>query len=205
MALAQLLVDLLKGLAWPAVALILGFLFKTELRSLFPRIIKAGPGGIELDREKQRIPRSTGELQELPGLQRTAKMAEIEKSIHQALELYDSNKQVDLLVRHLAQSRLETVFERIYGAIFGSQILGLRALANTGGGSVSKEEAIKFFDDVKSKYPEFYGKSTFEDWISFLRSFELVRDNGNSVEITELGRDFLLYLTARGLSENKNW
>lgn len=168
MAWAKLFVELLKSIAWPAVVLSLGLIFKKDLRSLLPRIKKAGPTGVEFDPEKQKITSSTGGLKELPGLQRTPKMAEIEKSIHQELDLYDSEKRIDLLVRHLAQSRLETVFERIYGTIFGSQIAALRSLG-AAGGRVARNDALKYFDDVKSKFPEFYEKNTFDDWIAFLK------------------------------------
>ena len=69
--------------------------------------------------------------------------------MHKALEIIDPGSQVDVLVRHLAQSRLETVFERAYSAIFGTQILGLRALIQAGG-KVELSVALKAFDDAKS-------------------------------------------------------
>jgi hypothetical protein len=144
---------------------------------------------------------TSGELKELPGLTRTPPIAAIEKSIHKALEIYKPETYVDLLVRHLAQSRLETVFERVYGAIYGSQIAGLRELIKRGG-KISMADAVKGFDEAKSR-SAFPANFTFDLWLQFLKAFDFIEAEDNEIRITDIGKDFLLYLSARGLPENK--
>jgi hypothetical protein len=119
------------------------------------------------------------------------------------LGIIDPEKQIDVLVRHLAAARLGRNFEQIYRVIFGSQIAGLKALASASGGSTSREESASFFDGVKAKFPEFYEKNTFDEWIQYPKTAGLVTQTGDQISITELGREFLIYLGAVQLSENK--
>jgi hypothetical protein len=172
---AYLIFDLLKGLAWPVVVLVLVLLFRSKLQELIPRVKKAGPSGLEFDTQVQKnIPTSTpGELKRLP-LPQTAAISTQEKIIHQQLEQYSVDQRVDLLVNQLAQAQLSTVFERVYGAIYASQIAGLRALVQAGG-RVPLADAIKYFDDVKTRHPDFYDKIVFDTWINFPKAFGLVK------------------------------
>ena len=130
-------------------------------------------------------------------------MAEIEKNLLNSVRLVDSDKQVGLLVRALAQSRLEAVFERGYAFIFGSQVLGLRTLRDRGG-EASLEEGKEFFENTKKEHLEFYAKSTFLEWFSYLSNngFAVLRDE--KIVITSLGKEFLLYLELKGLP-SKSW
>jgi hypothetical protein len=107
----------------------------------------------------------------------------------------------DLLIRVLAQAQLEAAFERIYNLIFGSQIVALRRLNEAG--RVSVEGSRAFFEPYTRQYPQIYNNYSFEQWANFLKNVGLVVQNGNLFEITDLGRDFLIYITARRLTENK--
>ena len=80
---AYLIFDLLKGLAWPVVVLVLVLLFRSKLQELIPRVKKAGPSGLEFDTQVQKnIPTSTpGELKRLP-LPQTAAISTREKMMH---------------------------------------------------------------------------------------------------------------------------
>ena len=98
-------------------------------------------------------------------------------------------------------SRFLSIFERIYGVIFGSQIAGLRALV-AGGGTVPLVDAVKYFDDWKSKTPGL-APVEFDQWIGFLKSFDLMRVENDKVSITDVGREFLLYLSSSNLNGMK--
>jgi len=198
---AKLVVDLLKSLAWPGVFLTLGFYFRKDFRAILPRLTKAGPTGIEFA-QVQNIESWSGKLKELPGLTRTKKMEEIEVSIHKDLQHFDATSRVDLLVRHLAQTRLERVFERVYGGIFGSQIALLAALS-TKSETSPLSEATKWFEETKAKNPYAYAETSFERWVGFLTSFDLVRVEQAMISITETGRDFLVFLNANQLATAK--
>jgi hypothetical protein len=196
---AKLIVELLRSLAWPAVVLMLGFYFRKDLRTILPRLTKAGPTGLEFSQLQNIESNWSGKLKDLPGLTRTKKMEEIEVSIHKDLQHFDPSSRVDLLVRHLAQARLERVFERVNGAIYGSQVALLNALAIKSEPS-PLNEAVTWFEEIKEKNPAAYLHTTFERWVGFLTSFDLVRIEQATISITETGRDFLAFLKANQLA-----
>src|SRR5207237_608 len=132
---------------------------------------------------------------------RTEMISNVEKTIHAELQNYPDAERVDLLVNRLAVARLSSVFERIYGAIFGSQIAALRGLVAQGG-KVALSVAVKFYDDAKSRTPVLNAVE-FDAWMAFLKNFELIRVGNDEVSITERGHEFLLYMSASNLAENK--
>jgi hypothetical protein len=201
---AQMIVDFVKNIAWPVVVLTLAFSFRRDLHDLVNRLTKAGLAGVEFNPQTQLTipPLTPGELKELPGLARTKVMGELEAELHKQLQLFDVDKRLDLLVHYLAQSRLEQLFEWIYGQIFGSQIAALRTLI-AAGGQVTLADAISYFDNVKSNQGAPYQNVSFDQWSAFLRNQQLIRVVGDRVEIVDLGRDFLLFLSTRGRPENK--
>jgi hypothetical protein len=93
------------------------------------------------------------------------------------------------------------VFERVYGAIYGSQIAGLRELAKRGG-KISTVAAVKVFDEAKSR-SAFPTNITFDLWLQFLKVLELIEADANEIRMSDKGKDFLMYLPAKGLPENK--
>jgi hypothetical protein len=200
----KLAVDLLKGLAWPVAFFGTMFLFRVDVRALLPRLIKAGPTGMEFERQPQTLSQPwSGELNKLPNNRpRTAITEEIEKSLHAALQTIKDDQRIDVLVNELAVSRLHAVFERIYGPIYGSQIAGLRALVSAGG-RVPMSDAVNFFNEVKSRQPDLPAAIDFSSWSGYLQNSNLIKVENDSVEITELGREFLLYLPLANLRENR--
>ncbi len=63
----KLLVDLAKAIAWPSAVFALGYMFRSDVRALFPRLTKAGPTGLEFDPARQLLAAASKELKELPG------------------------------------------------------------------------------------------------------------------------------------------
>lgn len=193
------IVELVRATAWPASIAIIAVVFKNEIKSLLPRIRKAGPTGVELDAaQQQKVSKETlprAELTPLPGLDRTPAMAAIEKQLHDSLALIAEEKQTDVLIRLLAQSRLETAHEQTFLQIFGSQLALLRKMQSAG--SRSLEEIERDFSFAKLEHPDAHSNRTFEEWLGFLLIRGLLRPAGKMQEITDLGRDFLMYLDAR--------
>ena len=99
----------------------------------------------------------------------------------------------------LAQARLHALFEQTYGAIFGTQLVGLRKL-NEVGGVTAVEKAKEFFEkEVRARSPELlHAGVTFDQWMAFLIGQGLVRLSADSIEITNIGREFLEFVSARG-------
>jgi hypothetical protein len=108
----------------------------------------------------------------------------------------------DLLIRNLAASISTTYFERAYRWIFGSQISALDFL-NTNGPTLATIVEVIFFDSAKTEEPEFYGETTFEQWLSFLLRQGLVAQENDTIGISVQGRDFLVWMVTAGLSHSK--
>ena len=111
------------------------------------------------------------------------------------------DERIGLLVLLLAQNQMISAFERIYRLIIGSQIAGLRQLNSVAKANIF--DAVRFFENVKEKWPQEYENVEFDSWIDFLRRFNLIQQSDEIIEITDLGRDFLSYLKMQRLSEAK--
>jgi hypothetical protein len=143
---------LVKAIAWPVAIFATAFLFRLEVRALFPRLTKAGPTGLEFDLARQTITTST-ELRELPGPQPTPAIAKVQASIQEELKVVDSDHRMDLLVRHLAVARLAWTFEQMHRILYGSQIRALVALSNVETGKATRAEAENAFHQTRRLFP----------------------------------------------------
>jgi hypothetical protein len=206
MQFSTILFDLLKSLAWTVAVFGLAFYFRNEITDLIRRLKSLGPKGAELYAhpaqliENVRQTVDTQTLQEFEGMPRTELMTEIEKSILRDVNLVEPKNQVPLLSRHLAQARLEAAFGRVNTFIFGSQIEGLRKLRDAGG-RVTLADAQNFFEEIRARFPDFYSKSSFAEWFSYISGSSLAIIDNDSVQITPLGKEFLLYVEGRGFPE----
>jgi hypothetical protein len=127
----------------------------------------------------------------------------IEARIRLEAENVDTEKKEALLLRALAQSRLQAGHEFTYNRIFGSQILCLKRLNEVGRATV--DDAREFFKPYAEQFPQIYTNYSFDEWLRFLIANVLISQNADIIEITDFGRDFLFYLTDARLSENKLW
>ncbi len=215
----MLSVEIVKAvLSWPVAAVVIALWFKTEAKAFFERITPGklkftvpGVGILELDAAEQqqqaaelaKVGSPDGiELKEIPGLGRTAAIGKLEREIHVQLKQVTADP-VDVLVRNLAQARLEARFGFIYAGIFGSQIkvlieLGARRV-------VSSEEAYNFYVEYEKRFPDVYIGYGFPGWINFLINHGLIVQNGSQVAVTDFADDFLIWLRATQLTINKPW
>jgi hypothetical protein len=212
--------ELLKGIAWPLVVLALATAYRPEILSFLPALFRIlsrtrklevkGIGALEIDAaDQQQIPTedtaeisdpSTVKLREIPGLNRSEAIGNLERELHVLVRKLTVEPK-DVLIRNLAQARLEAAFGLFYAGIFGSQIAGLVALEARG--KVPISEAHSFYLEFEKLYPEIYSKYGFSGWLGFLRDRKLITRDEKDVSITPLGLDFLDWLRAKALSFNK--
>jgi len=102
-----------------------------------------------------------------------------------------------------ADSIAATVYEYTYRVIYGSQLAAVRDLNSSG--TVDKDKLKSYFDTAKSLYPAMYETDNFERWLQWLiKAAYLVEErDGDSVQISEMGRDFLQFVITRGYAFNK--
>lgn len=201
------LFDLLKSIAWPIVAVIFVIHYKSEvIKDILPRLRKAGPAGIELDAAEQQkklendIIANSADIRKIHLHEPTPAIAQVESRLFNEIKTLNNENKIPLLIRGLAIAQLVGAFERLYRVLFGSQIIGLRKLNESY--KIPVSEAREFFETYRVQYPDFY-TSGFEGWLGFMKSQELVRELDGMLEITDIGQDFLLYITKNRLPEDK--
>ncbi|CAO3416283.1 hypothetical protein [Azospirillum doebereinerae] len=229
---AEMVVGLAKAAAWPlavgGAVLVLRKDLGDLLRSLFHRQMDLkAPGGFEAklgapDPRQQAVqppvnaplpqpaaaaaapapanaPVPAGPAR-LPPSERPA-VNVVEQRLFEELASVPEAERVPTLVRALSLARLEAAHATVYSRIFGSQIAGLRRL--NAQGRVSLADARAFFQSYAERFPPDYAQNGFNMWLGFLLRSGLVLQTPDGVEIAPLGRDFLIYLDASGLSDDR--
>lgn len=98
------------------------------------------------------------------------------------------------LIRELASCQIALNYERIYKGIFKSQFDTLQMILNTHPDGVLAEEIKKFYERAKSDYPVSYSNYSFENWLNFLTSYDLILLKDNKWYATEKSRAFIFYI-----------
>lgn len=203
----DLVKELARSLAWPLVVVLVTVRYRDEIRELVPRVRRAGPTGVEFDSINQQDNLQADVVSESSKIEQTTyipnsspAIAEMESKLRKDLSNINNGSHVDVLVRELASARLAAAFEFILSLIFGSQIEGLRLLDQMS--NVTIDEARGFFETYRKSNPEFYVNG-FDGWIGFLKLQELVREENGKIHVTNLGKEFLVFLTRRNIPYSK--
>jgi hypothetical protein len=211
-------VNLIGNIAWPLVLLAFFVVFHNPISSLLQKLIRVGSKngffGLEFD------PQSKQETSEVGSETRILKNAseskqELERhyqqsgteliiaregeitTLMQGLDLNEAEK-IRFLLRDYVFFEFCTFFERTIKAIWGSQYALLKFL---NGRTPCPREYIEinFYVPAKAKYPGFFEHYTFEQYLEFLYSSNLIiKINPNNVGITKLGVEFLIYVVKSG-------
>jgi hypothetical protein len=95
------------------------------------------------------------------------------------------------LTRFLVSGLIGYMFEATWYTIFRSQIDALHHLV---GHSLKREQLKVYYDHAAAASPSLYQSYTFEQWVGYMRSQVLIREDGDWINITIRGREFLKYL-----------
>lgn len=110
-------------------------------------------------------------------------------------------KKEELLVRELASYQLAVDYERIYQFIFKSQVNALEGIINSSNGQ-SKQEIFTYYEQAKYQNSIAYEKFSFDNWLYYLISSELIEEKSNKYFITDKGKAFIYYITQQ---QRYNW
>jgi hypothetical protein len=192
---------------WPIAATLLGFWgiywLKEPLGRLIDRIaIKYERKGLQASTVPQEIHGSQPYLSVAasffdPNLLKLYR-DEIEQELHKNKLPAGPTRENELLDL-CAGVWIISFFERAYLTIFGSQLAAMQAL-NSGGPEGFPLATIRpFYDLGASNFPSVYENYTFEQWLGYLESSQLVaRLPGDRITISINGRAFLKYLVHQG-------
>lgn len=195
---AMLVLDIMK---WPILVMIILLLIRRSVINLINRITKIGSGSTSLEIDQQKTAKKqekeyVSNVDKALGLFRTNTIEYFKKDVLQDINLdsidSDSEK-VDILLNYSIAIYIIRHYEMIYNSIYGSQLLILQQLNSD---SYETIETVKrFYTSAVEKNPIFYKNYSYENYLDFLFSFNLIVIDKVQMNITILGVDFLKYLT----------
>ena len=197
--------------AWPAVVLIIAFVFiftfREELSGVIKHAKKLGAGGIETHEPQVEQQQQVVQLQENQKAVEKALqifdnplVLEAEELIRRDLEGYQLNTSESrgkALIRALASTNIKMHFEQTFSVIWASQMTLLHHL-NSAANGTTEAEVQSFYESAKAAFPAYYTTYTFAQWIVFLGESKFVENRNDRVFISVAGREFLKYLVSVG-------
>jgi hypothetical protein len=216
--LIQEIVLIIQILAWPIVVLTIFLFLKNSIKDFMIRIRKIGykDTGIEADLPAKQEGKEESPIEKLSkdkkneslekilslfapetiellkgAVRDESKLDSFETPVERETVLF-SYSQVMYLIMH---------FNKNYYNIYGSQLRILQRLNS----SVyeTKDTLRSFYDDAKSAYPKLYESYSYDSYLNFLLNNFLIIEEGNSIKITILGKDFLKFIIESSLSFEK--
>ena len=170
--------------------------FVVGLASLRRRFL--GAGQFQEQREDLQLT-AAPEVAAIDAFYRTydnALLAETETNIRASLAPYQSAQDRErFLVRSYATFVTLGVFEYLWVLVYRSQ---LRAIQHVNGGPVKVDDLKPFHD--KALEDGLSPSYAFSDWLAFMTSWLLLRQDGAVIQITVRGREFLKYMIESGKS-----
>jgi hypothetical protein len=115
----------------------------------------------------------------------------------QANEVPAGIERETFLVRSLTLSVVYIQFETTWYNIFASQIEALQHLNTT---RLKREDLFPYYTAAATADPHIYATYSFDQWLGYLRTQVLIREDGDVISITIRGREFLKYLIDNGRS-----
>ncbi len=204
---------LISALGWPQITflsiLIFMLIFRKAMTNLISGIKSVSKDGITVNQtniDLQMEDKKKQTINELLSIESSPITQEIEKSINEELKTKGLNIEGDavkVLLKHLAATQLELDFERIYNAIFGSQIHLLKKLNENSGTGRPIQFVDEFFLNVKNTFEEFNDWNR-EKYCQFLIGSSLIILENNSFNITIKGNEFLTWIMKRGKTEERS-
>jgi hypothetical protein len=189
-------------------ALIFIFTFKKPLMGLIERTEKIGKDGLTVGNNskiQENSSQSTSESVQtlLDYVGNSIVINKLETNIVKDLKdknLDSSGDTAKVLIKHLAGTQALLAFERIYSNIFGSQIQLLKRLNEQ---SRDNEYVLQHYNQICEKVPNFKDSITYDIYNNFLISNILIIKEDDSFLVTNMGIEFLTWLTRNGKLEGK--
>lgn len=200
-----LFLEYLKVLVWPIITGGFIYYFRNEIRVLIKKGLNLKfPGGPEIGlgihtQEDQNIEQSLNPSD-------INKFDDISQKYEDQIKELGNNKQK--LETELINTTIYLEFERIYNAIFGSQILLLKVLKSNQGINnlfYNSLDIVNYFVNVKVNWQAELQNWTSSLYMKFLIESNLVNYNSSQDKyyITDKGIAFLSYIAIRGYNETK--
>lgn len=202
-------IELIDSIKWPIVVIVAILLLIKPIKNLINRITKVGYGDKSIEATQQNATKKI-EQQEKSTIDRALGMFRKE-TIEMFVNAVENETEISKLKTD--QEKIERLknystiiyvmrhFDHIYSSIFGSQIRILERLNTL---QPENRDSLQFYyDNAKGYNPKFYENYAYANYLNFLFSFDLIREDDGLIQITNLGIDFLKYLTETNKNVNK--
>ena len=209
---AQYVLELLNAIAWHHLAFVIAIIFickfRNQISALINRTRKIGMEGLSADpipdKQQEKIETNSEAAQKLLKLVGDSPVIiEQENRINEDLKSINADERVLVLTKYLAGTQILLAFEKIYAIIFRSQISILNMLNENRGQGMPVNSIDTYINIVKADYSETLGKWTNEQYLKFLYDSFLIMKEGDKIHITNLGIEFLAWMTREGRSQHK--
>ncbi len=206
------LVEIIKNIGWPHVALVFAVIFiivfRSQIGSFISRIRSVGKEGLKADElpEAQHEEARKKVVEELMNVGDTQLLNEVEAAIKDNLKdrgLEHEGDTISVLVRHLAATQIAYAFEQAYNSLFGSQITLLKQLHQLAGDGATQEHIDKYFGRVQTAHSDVFETWDVEKYLRYLFSIGFVTIQNDRYHITVKGTEFLVWLARYAHSEDK--
>jgi hypothetical protein len=200
-------IEFAKALAWPICAGGIAYYYRDHIIAMLPRVTKIGP--VSLDGQTQKsLPASTPvndeNLERLRAMMPPDLLIEARAIVEAKITRDHAGQkinEVEYLTTMSATLMLAGLFERTYGAIFGSQIA---LLSQVNSSPITPDRAKEIYSIAAAAFPLVYENYSFEQWLHFMESFVLIsRAEDGAIVITLRGRGFLRFCIENGYSLNR--
>lgn len=213
----ELILNFIGTISWPVVCLIIISYFRKPISRFLKSIKKLSYGDATIERSNKK---QKDENKKIDILTKGNDFTYIDETLNKFSE-FSKNRCLDIIEKETKISEVQDpnqklerlrkytqllIFvrssEKIYHLIYGSQIRLLQKLNY----SAENVENIKYFyDNAVEYFPEAYKDYSYNNYLDFLVSFELITYNRdtNVVSITEAGKDFLRYIVESNSNVDK--
>lgn len=208
------LIHIWSSMGWPQVTLLLGVLsviiFRKEIGGLIGRLTKIGASGITVSPSLNPVqPKASTEesvssavvntdhLKDYPNLTNQQK-----ENLRKEILAIDRENLVGYLTENLAYARGLWVFENIFNFIYAGQIALLNMLNRRQGVGLAKSDLPILWAQHQKKLSPILDSWDGEVYMSFLYAHGLIMDQGETVQITRIGVEFLTWMARNGRYES---
>lgn len=201
---------------WPLfislALIIIARMFRTSISKVLERTKKVSRDGIEIggsSASEQQLESTTVErsvtdansllINSLKGPALLSREAEIREWLGTG---NPSAEREETLIQYCGVVAFCYQFERLYRWIYGSQLSFLQQLNESRPG-LDLETVRLFYASGVEQYPDVYESYSFERWLEFLKSHDLLLVEAENVRIADVGVEFLRYVLNMGYSTRK--
>ncbi|MDP9514748.1 hypothetical protein [Pseudomonas protegens] len=207
-------IQLLSAVGWPHSAFVFGLFFtiyfRKDIRSLIGRLTNLGPSGITAAPPLSLVQPEASTEKGLPSaVVNTDHLKEYlflinkqKEDLEKEISGVDKDGLVGYLTEHLAYVRGLWFFERIFNFIYAGQIVFLRMLNERQGVGIARSDLPMLWEQHQKKLAPLLDSWDGHVYVSYLYAAGLIVDEGDTVKITHIGVEFLMWMTRNGRSES---